>query len=48
MINRNKTEILKSTKHINEKRDGPYRGFGYVSLFSDPIDLAKWSQRELL
>ena len=28
--------------------DGPYRGFGYFSLFSDPIDLATWSQSELL
>ena len=25
---------------MNEKGDGPYRGFGYLSLFSDPIDLA--------
>ena len=25
---------------------GPYRGFGYLSLFSDPLDLAKW--REML
>ena len=36
----NKTESL----HINEKGDGPYRGFGYLSLFSDPIDLATRSQ----
>ena len=26
----------------------PYRGFGYFSLYSDPVDLAKWSQREIL
>ena len=32
----------------SEKGDGPYRGFGYLSLFSDPIDLATWSQIELL
>ena len=25
---------------INEKRDGQYCGFGYLSLFSGPIDLA--------
>ena len=25
-----------SSEHINEKGDGPYRGFGYLSLFSDP------------
>ena len=33
---------------MNEKRDGPYRGFDYQSLVSDPLDLATWSQRELL
>ena len=40
--------FFKSSEHINEKRDGPYRGFGFLSLFSDPLDLAKWSQREIL
>ena len=38
-----------SSEHIKEKRDGPYCGFGYLSLFSDPFNLAKsckWSQRE--
>ena len=39
---------IKSSEHVNEKGDGPYRGFGYLSLFSDPIDFAAWSQRELL
>ena len=39
---------FKSSEHIKEKGDGPYRGFGYLSLFSDPIYLATWSQRELL
>ena len=39
---------IKSSEHFHEKRDGPYRGFGYLSLFSDPSDLATWSQRELL
>ena len=37
-----------SSEHINEKGDGPYRGFDYKSLVSDPLDLATWSQRELL
>ena len=31
---------------MDKKGDGPYRGFGYLSLFSDPTDLATWSQRE--
>ena len=39
---------FKSNKRINEKRNGPYRGFGYLSLFSDPLSLAKWSQNEIL
>ena len=38
---------FKSSEHILEKGDGPYRGFGYSSLVSDPLDLATWSQREL-
>ena len=48
IANKNKLRSFKSSEHINEKGDGPYRGFGYLSLFSDPIDLATWSQRELL
>ena len=40
-----KVRSFVGSEHINEKRDGPYRGFGYLSLFSDPIDLATWSQR---
>ena len=24
-----------------------YRGFGFLSFFNDPLDLAKWSHREL-
>ena len=35
---------FKSSEHIKDKGDGPYRGFGYLSLFSDPKDLATWSQ----
>ena len=37
---------FKSSEHINEKWDGPYRGFGYLSLFSDPIDLATYGVKE--
>ena len=36
--------VQKSSEHINEKLDGPYHGFSYLSLFSDPTDLTKWSQ----
>ena len=39
---------FKSSEHINENTDGSYRGFGYLRLFSDPLDLAKWNQREVL
>ena len=42
-----KLRSFKSSEHIFEKGDGPYRGFGYSSLVSDPLDLATWSQREL-
>ena len=38
-----KLRSVKSSDHINEKKDGPYRGFDYLKLFSDPLDLAKWS-----
>ena len=37
-----------SSEHINEKRDGSYRGFGYFIIFSDPLELAKLSQRKIL
>ena len=43
-----KLRSFKSSEHINEKGNGPYRGFDYLSLVSDPLDLATWSQRELL
>ena len=32
--------FIKSSEHINETRDGSYRGFGYLSRFNDPLDLA--------
>ena len=39
--------FFKSSVHINEKGDVSYRGFGNSSPFIDPLDLAKWSQREI-
>ena len=35
-----KLRLFKSSEYINEKGDGPYHGFGYLSLFIDPIHLA--------
>ena len=35
-----KLRSFKSSEHIKEKEDGSYHGFGYLSLFSDPIYLA--------
>ena len=43
-----KLRSFKSSEYICVKGDGPYRGFGYSSLFGDPLDLATWSQSELL
>ena len=40
-----KLRSFKSSEHINEKMGGPYLGFGYFYLISDPLDLATWSQR---
>ena len=45
--NKIKLRFFKSSEYINEKKNGPYRGFGYSSLISDPIHLATWNQREL-
>ena len=42
LANKIKLRSFKSSEHINEKGDGPYHGFGYLSLFSDPINLATW------
>ena len=41
VTNKNKLRSFKGSGHINEKMDGPYRGFDYKSIFSDPLDLAK-------
>ena len=41
MVNNNeKFRSFKSRENIHKKEVGPYRGFGYYSLISDPIDLA--------
>ena len=48
IANKIKVRFFKSSKHTNEKGDDPFRGFGCLSLFSETIDLATWSQRELL
>ena len=48
IANKIKLRSFKGSEYICEKGDGPYRGIGYPSLFSDPLDLATWSQRELL
>ena len=31
--NKNKLRSLKNSEHINKKRDGPCRSFGYLSFF---------------
>ena len=36
-----KLKSFKSSEQINEKMDGPYHDFGYLSFFSDPLDLAR-------
>ena len=38
--NNEKFRSFKSRENIHKKEVGPYRGFGYLSLISDPIDLA--------
>ena len=39
--NDKKFRSFKSKENIHKKEVGPYRGFGYQSLISDPINLAK-------
>ena len=43
MDNIEKFRSFKSKENIHKKEVGPYRSFGYKSLISDPIDLAKFS-----
>ena len=38
---------FKSSEHFYEKVDGPYCGLGYFSSFSDPINLASWTQKRI-
>ena len=44
--NNEKFRSFKSKENIHKKEVGPYRGFGYQSLISDPIDLAKGASRK--
>ena len=39
--NNEKFRSFKSKESIHKKEVGPYHGFGYLSLISDPINLAK-------
>ena len=39
--NDKKFRSFKSKENIHKKEVGPYNGFGYKSLISDPINLAK-------
>ena len=39
--NNEKFRSFKSKENIHKREVGPYRGFGPLSLISDPIDLAK-------
>ena len=39
--NNKKFRSFKSKENIHKKEVGPYRGFGYSSLISDPLNLAK-------
>ena len=47
VIAKTKLRSFKSSELIFQKGDGPYRGFGYSSLVSDPLNLSTWSQREI-
>ena len=38
-----KVRSFKKSENINEKGNGPYRRFGFLSLFSAPIYLTKLS-----
>ena len=39
--NKEKFRSFKSKENIHKKEVGPYHGFGYLSLISDPINVAK-------
>ena len=38
--------VPESSENINEKGDGPYRGFGFLILIINPTNLVACSQRE--
>ena len=42
-----KLRSFKSSEHINEKGDGPYRGFDYKSLVSDPLEFGKMEPKRI-
>ena len=44
--NNNKFRSFKSKENIYKNEIGPYRGFSYSSLISDPLNLGKRSQRK--
>ena len=48
IANKIKLRSLRAFNNINEKGGMPYCGFGYLGLFSDPIELTRQIQRELL
>ena len=43
-----KLRSFKSSERNNEKGDGPYRGFGYLNLVSDPIRFGNMEPKGLL
>ena len=43
-----KLRFFKSSEYINEKGDWPYHNFDYLSLVSDPLDLATKKITEIL
>ena len=44
--NNKKLRSFKSKEIIHKKVVGPYHGFGYESLISDPINLAKGAREK--
>ena len=45
--NDKKFRAFKSKENIHKKEVGPYRGFGYSSLISDPLNLAKGARGKI-
>ena len=41
-------KTFKNSEHINEKKgNGPYRGFGFLSLLNDPLYLATYGAKAI-